>query len=460
MLNICESTNCNEFIDELISKDIALSPKTQTPLAQLVSSSTVSPLLDMVGKTVEERNNELAVSSDNSLHIGWTNEIVDRCSAIMNRRIDAIRVSVLPTIKSISDTVLADVAHLGESGFNFNIVRYSICDSVYISKFMEEVKRFTSSSNYLTPTDIFKEESLPVSGILEVLKTNMTALDDANAVAAQRIGDDNLLRLWESVFVDPAKSSFNNYSSFDNLLFDRKNGFDYAILIFQLASNLESKNSKAARSYKEAAAFYISRGFKDYSNALENGVLIKERQNEFGSTVVYTLNYNTFLQKGGTAEVVIGAANSDKMFFNVDDILNNVADCMKNYNLVKASNDVDYRQNVRNTAIASLRNNFTRSLKYEMTSYEEEYFKKNPAELSVVINKFENLVSLISSSSVKDIYRRICDIVCNSRFYYMDCYGFLKNIDNACEDGSSPEVAFSEAIIDEITDFICSQIKV
>lgn len=458
MLNNEECKLTEDLLNDLNSGNIALSPVSDTPLTELVKSTTLMPLSDMAKDNADTSLTVLKQESDNSLHNGWTNEVVERASSILNRRIDVIKTTVIPTIRSIADSVLADVSPYGDSDFNFNIVRYSICDAVNIDLFMNDVKR-NATSNYLSPDLFFKEDNLQVNAIIEKLKSGNTALDDAIAVSINRVGQENILRLWESLFVDRKKIAISNYDNFDTFVFNQQFGVDYAILIYQLANNLQATDRVTSVQYKEAAGNVIINQLALYNKAIFNGTLIKNRNSVSGSIEVYTVNYNVFLQKGGTAEMVIGAANNQNYYYGVTEILDNATEIEKDYRVLKAASSIEHRQKVREATINSLRNHFLRSFKFELSSYEDSYFEKNPGDKSAVVEKFVRLLDIVSSITVKDVYRKVTEIVCNSRFYYMDCYDFLDTIDKLCEEGTEPNDAFAQAVLGEISSFVVSQIK-
>lgn len=458
MLNNEKCKLTEDLLSDLNSGNIALSPVSDTPLTELVKSTTLMPLSDMAKVDADTSLTVLKQESDNSLHNGWTNERVDRASSILNRRIDVIKTTVIPVIKSIAESVLADVTPYGDSDFKFNIVRYSICDAVNIDLFMNDVKR-NAASSYLSPDLYFREDNQSSIAIIEKLKSGNTALDDAIAVSINRVGKENVLRLWESLFVDRKKIAISNYDNFDTFVFNQQFGIDYAILIYQLANNLQANDRSASNQYKEAAGNVILNQLGLYNKAIFNGTLIKNRNNAAGSIEVYTLSYNVFLQKGGTAEMVIGAANNQNFYYGITEILDNATEIEKDYRVLKAASSIEHRQKVREATINSLRNHFLRSFKFELSSYEDSYFEKNPGDKSAVIEKFTRLLTLISSGTVKDVYRKVTEIVCNSRFFYVDCYDFLDTIDKLCEEGNDPNDAFAQAVLGEISSFVVSQIK-
>ena len=104
----CEATK--NLIDEAISKSVVLKPLNGTPLAALVNSSTVVPIKDLTAQLGEELksipNEMLQEQSDNSLHNGYTDQISKAAGDTINRRIDAIRTSVIPVVKSISQAIV------------------------------------------------------------------------------------------------------------------------------------------------------------------------------------------------------------------------------------------------------------------------------------------------------------------------------------------------------------------
>jgi hypothetical protein len=453
---VCKPSD--ELLADVIGGDIALAPISGTPLAELVKTTTTMPLTDLTKTDIVNTLSVLTEESNNSLHNGWTNEVVERAAAVMNRRIDIIKTTVIPAIKNISESVLADVSALGDSEFNFNIVRYSICDAVNIDLFMNDVTR-NASPVYFSPGLYFKEANLTVLEILEKLKSGNTVLDDAIAVSVNRIGQENLFRLWESLFVDRTKIAINNFADFNGFVLNPDFGLDYAIIVYQLAVNLQSVSRATSTQYKEAAGFVIVKQLNLYNKAIVNGTLIKSRANANGAIEVYTLNYNTFLQKGGTAEMIIGAANNQNYYYSVTEILEKAQEVEKDYRVIKAASSIEYRQKVRQATVNSLRSNFMRAFKNELSSYEVSFFEKNPGDKSEVIRKFENLLALVSSGTVKDVYRRVTEVVCNSRFFYMDCYELLQTIDQLCEEGNDPNDAFAQAVLGEISNFVVSQIK-
>lgn len=470
MLGDCNSPSLQRVIQKAVDADVLLQPAVGSPLAQLVASCTVQPLVEVpvAPGALTIAHEDLAEQSDNSLHNGWMDQVAVRASEIVNHRVEAIRNVVIPAVKSIAEAVLADVSKIELEENPYNIVRYSACDVIYIESFMNDVRRNTPSM-YFEPEVFFQEDNASTSEILSFLKTGSTTVDQALGVAVGRITDAGMHRMWESLFVDRSKASIDNYGTFLSFVMDKEHGLDYACVIYQLACNAASQQGAGqkynnlfliAKQYKEAAAYYINIHANQYVKSLSSGALIRERSNRDGATVVNAVNYTDFLQKGGTAELVIGAANSTQHFTNAQEIIDNAEMLERAYQVQKAANGINYRNEVRRVAVQSMQRHFLESIRPEvLLADEKRLLQENPEELSLILVKFNRLTSLVSAESTKNMYRRVCEIVCNSRFHYMDCYKFLVTVDNLCEEGVEPNEAFTQAVVSEIVTFVVSQIK-
>ena len=155
----CEATA--KLVAEAIDGDFALRPKANTPLAELVKTTTVVPITDLTAKLGEELKvvplEDMAAQANNSLHNGWTNETVERAAAIVNRRVEIIRTTVLPTVRDISGAVLEAVKNVPVGAELPNIERYAACDMINVPGFMEKVERNTPIS-YISPDKAPSEE--------------------------------------------------------------------------------------------------------------------------------------------------------------------------------------------------------------------------------------------------------------------------------------------------------------
>lgn len=453
----CEATK--NLIDEAISKSVVLKPLNGTPLAALVNSSTVVPIKDLTAQLGEELksipNEMLQEQSDNSLHNGYTDQIATAAGNTINRRIDAIRTSVIPVVKSISQAIVETVESAGLNSNTLEVVRVAITDMVFISSFMDEVKKFKSNT-YLTPDKFFSEQPKSVQGIVDLLNTGSKTIDEAMAVLINKIGQDNLFHLWESLFVDKAASSLSNYSNFDQLVSHANNGLENAVVIFQLANALESSNKEAARHYKEAASFYIVNYFNSYNRDIESGRLIRNQAD--GKVYVYTINYVPFLQKGGTVEMVIGAACTGGKYITSESILENSEALIKEYKTIKSIKDLEVKSHTRKLIKNKFYDEFYRSFSHELSDFEKSYFEKHQGDKDLVARKFDNLIELITAESSRDIYRKVTEIICWSRFFYLDCHSMMVTIDQLCSDGLEPEEALTQATVKEICSYVVSMV--
>lgn len=456
----CEATAA--LIDEAIEHSIALSPKANTPLCELVKNTTISTVVDLTSKLDDNQKaipmDIVLEESNNSMHNGWTNEIVERASDILNKRIDIIKTSVIPAIRSVSDAVLKDIAAANIHKNVPSIVRYTACDLINIDSFMNDVKRNTPGK-YFEPDMFFEEESAALEYVMTLLKSGSDTVDIALGEALNRIGADNIFRMWESLFVDRTKISITNYLNFNDFVMNPDQGLDYAIIIYKLASTLESKNKAAASQYKEAAAVYITLFAKQYKAEIEAGKVIRSRFNNRGEIEVYSIPYTSFLQKGGTAEMIIGASTSDKVLLFINDILDNSKSILHSYKIVDTASSLDVRKKTRLVAINSLKTHFTNSFMNERSELEKAYYENNQGQESSVLRDFEKQLEYVNYESTQDLARKVTEIICNSRFKYVDCYDFLKLIDSLCTEGYEPADALVGATLQEISNFVVSQIK-
>ena len=455
----CESTK--NLIDIAASKSITLKPKNGTPLAALVSSTTVVPIKDLTAALGEELkpipNEVLQEQSDNSLHNGYTDEIALAAAQTVNKRIDIIRTTVIPVVKSITTSIVETLERAGINHNTLDVVRIGISDMVFISSFMEEVNK-NKSNSYIAADKYFSEQPKSVTEIIELTKTGSKTVDEAMALCINKIGNDALFHMWESVFVDRSLCSLDNYSNLEQLFSHSNNGLENAIVVFQLAQALETNNKEAAKQYKESAAYYIVNYFNSYNKDIEAGRLIKNQSD--GVIYVYTANYVPFLQKGGTVEMVIGAACTGGKYITCDSILENADLLVKEYKTIKGIKDLESKTKIRKVIKDQFYSEFYRSFSHELSDFEKSYFETHQSDKEQVVRKFDNLIGLITAESVRDIYRRVTEVICWSRFFYLDCHSMLVTIDQLCSEGMSAEEALTEATVKEICSYCASMVTV
>lgn len=453
----CEATQ--NLIELANSKGITLKPKNSTPLEALVCSTTVMPIKDLTAALGEELkpipNEVLQEQSDNSLHNGYTDEVAKAAGQTINRRIDVIRTTVIPVVKSITENIMQAVEGASINDNTLDVVRVSISDMVFISSFMQEVNK-NKPNTYITADKYFSEPNSSVSSIIELTKTGSKTIDEAMALCINKIGPDALFHLWESVFVDRSLCSIQNYSNLEQLFSHPNNGLENAIIVFQLAQALESKNSQAAKQYKEASAYYIVNYFNAYNKDIEAGRLIKSQGN--GCVYVYTVNYIPFLQKGGTVEMVIGAACTGGKYITCDAILENAEYLVKEYKTVKSIKELESKTKIRKIVKDNFYTEFYRSFSHELSDFEKSYFESNQGDKEQVSRKFDNLIETITAQSAKDLYRKVAEIICWSRFFYLDCHSMLLTIDQLCCEGLTAEEALTQATIKEICSYCASMV--
>lgn len=462
MLFDCPCEESQKLIDKAIAQSVALQPVADSPLAQLVQSTTTLPMQDLTQRLAQDGrqldSQTLQEQSDNITHNGITDELVERASAIINRRVDTIKNLVIPTIKSIGQKVLDDVHGVHNDSEVATVVRYSPCDVIFIDSFMNDVSKNTPV-NYLDPQAYFTQENTSIEKIVELVKASNTTINDALSVAINRIGSDNLFRMFESIFVDRAKIQISDYATFSQFVSDIDLGLDYAIVIYQLSDVLASSNKEAAKQYKEAAAYYITLYSNQIKKEYETDKVIRSRHNKKGETEVYTVTYTKFLQKGGTAEMIIGSVALKEFYFTVDDILAHSKECLQQYNIIKSAINLENKLKIRTVLTQSLERNFYNDFRNNRSEVETSVFADNPAVEPEVINQFTKQLEYINHNAIDDIYRKVAQVVCDCRFFYIDCLDFLNNIDDLCEQGIDSQDALTQATLAEIVEFVTSQIK-
>lgn len=470
MLENCSCTATQKLIEDACSADVALRPAADTPLVELVKSCTTMAFVDLTKRITEVAKEDnapvtqvtgqaLAEQSNNSLHNGWLDEISARAAAVVSRRVEIIRETVIPAVRSVTEEVMRDIQALETITTIPSITRYHACDLVSVDAFMADVKR-SARTDYLSPDKPLRQKNMDNAGIHDLLDQGSDTLNTALAVATSRIGDDNLFRLWESIFVDTSLCQIKNYGSFDSFVMHPDFGFEYAILIFKLASAIKDDHAETLRQYREASAFWILAHNKRYQAELASKTLIRTRRNYQGKVEVNGLVYTEFLQAGGNVEMVLGAAASKELMVMSDEILKNSAKVMATYGALNTAASVANANQMKATFNSSLGRSFERSFRHERSELEASFLAKNPGAIEAIAKMFTNRANIASVATIQDAYRHITEIMCVSRFYYVDdCLGFLKAVDDGCKEGLDAESALARATLDEIINYVVGQIR-
>jgi hypothetical protein len=463
MLQECSCEATKQFIEELTQKGVALTTASNTPLQELVKNTTIKPVSDLTAELGEELQaipvETMIEQSDNSMHNTLIDEVSERAAAIVNKRIDVIINGVLPAVRSLKESVEASLTNVSTPSTIPNIKKYSASDMIMVPSFMSEIDKNTPA-DYLSPDRYFKQEPMDAAGILKLLTGGSQAIKDAIAVTVNRIGDDNLFVIWDSLFVDRAKSTVEKYLTFDQVVLNPQKGLDQSILVFLLASALEKDDPETAREYKTAAAYWISKYADNYHRSIERNELIRNGRDTDGMVEVYLVPYMEFLKRGGTVEMVLGAVLNAKRYVTVDAILEHSEEVLRSYEVARSAESLEKATKIRQVLKDAVNEHFMRLFKHERTEFEVAYFEQHPSDESIVFEKLQTYLSTVSVFSLQDLQRCLAEMTANCRFFYVDCYDFLKMIDAGCSEGMTAQEALTSAVLREIAVFVTSMTRV
>jgi hypothetical protein len=331
---------------------------------------------------------------------------------------------------------------------------------VNIARQFEEVPYDVPAMNIQLPT-------LPVSEIVELMKTGTASVDDDIATWAAGKGESFFINIWENVFqMKPAELNDRIPVKFSNFIDDREIGADNAIAIFLLARrlfdappegtemNLQAFNNSMAE-FRNQAGARICRELDELERLMKSkGVIRAVMDNK---TVVNGPVYKEWLEAGGSNEILFGNMLNSNPVFSAE-LLNEQGDGLKLAWQKHAALTAAVESNRQFARVKELMARHFRAQMRDVTEGEEATLANREA----VVRLFDEELEKIRASELDDLWSLTLRIVCRSRFFRTDAERILTDIEEIARKnpGIDEREAAGVAALKYISFWVASQFKV
>lgn len=465
----------------LASRGVVLTPAENTPVSVLVNA--VKPQADLLlanrGKTVgglESYDQLLAAASstplpDNSvIHDDRKAELVEMARAAITSNLSIARNIVTPKIRQVVEEVNSYVDSQQQATLNLMSIEPLFYSPIWDTEIPESLcGRHTNQFQTDLP---LKPLGLPVpSDWAPLLTTGIPSYDGELAKWASGLDGAFLTELWEEVFgLRTSQTLFATLSSKIGSDVGTYGRLDAPLVVFlaarHLIENLPASVNLDLSAYRVYMSELVARAGQAVINTvqrrqtdLRNGLIIVSVPRT-GSGAVYVLgdNYNAFLENGGSAEAVLGAAYTRQTAGvvvqpNPDEVKRLEESWAAAHALLKQQ----ALANRRTSIINGLRQAVTRLI---VDTPDEELAPNVPRE--VFTRLLNERLAALTIIRQEDLWILSRGLVCQVLYAHTEVERILCHIDDAGADnpGLAPREAALLATIAYVAEWVVEQVDV
>ena len=440
------------------SKGLALESIANTPVDNLVSTTNV---VADTGELRVEETSELS-SKDGLLPNGHNTELdclVECGKTAVAKLLMTTRNVIIPAQQELLDSCKG----LLEESINSNLAGYSVEVDVVNpvfrdGNFLSLVEEFKNSKQ-VPSTRILKFGSKLSSEVVSFLNTGFAGTDECIAMWVAAKGESWFGKVWSDFFNNEINSDQRDFS------FKVTSDPDKALAVFLISRYLlENTLPDTGLSLSEYVAemtklrnvsgYILCSQLNNLDNLLKGGILVSR----IDGTVIWVLEdtYKTWLEQGGTAELLLGVLVSGAKYeVTGAGVLANRERYQKAWNdFVKLSNS---------NALANRYNNLRSQLtKAYLDQLEADESITGERDRATYFKDFKVALQRTTDTELQDLPKAVVTLLCKTRYKNEDALFILDRICFHCK--AQPDLTAEEAsalaTIEYVTDWVVSQLKV
>lgn len=457
-----------------IARRMAADPENVTPLSDM---GEITMLVDVLEGPQAKTEEELFKNkTTHSLHMDG---FVESLSKFVSAHLDFARNKVLPVVKYINQELQSfstTALQSKNAASSVSLLKYSLPAILKDDSFLSQIEYMQDKNAVLADAPLTYKKKTKAE-ILELLKTNQSFYDEAILPWAQNLSEFHIAdpefieNVWCNFFTTEISSVNYTGNVVEASLAQRT---DAALLVYLLSQRLISQNIVDAENLtvarikelldqtKQWAAATLINSVRRFALYERSQLLVLDINGAKKSMTVYEPVLNSFLEKGGSLETILGLLVSGRQVFQSDAIFDQKADFEKTWeNYVSyytAKSATDYLSSLREFLLFLV----TKESANPNNADIQEYIKENNGYAENVQKRLSAYVSSLDQKTASDLEEIALQCGAAILFYFTDAYSILKNIEEVS--ASNPQTDVREAAliaaINYIADYLSDQITV
>lgn len=466
------------------NKNVTITAASGTPVQELSKpcfsalTTVAGPLIESVSGTdgfdqeyLRAANVLSSVSggTGESIHDQSLDALVDDISHAVAAHLSYARNVVKPTIVDMVEQVHKYMQEAPEVGSEFKIEIHDIPVAMQVSSFESSIRKFEGGVFVVPDSAVILKEKAPQE-ILELLHTGSAAYDEKVDEWFAKMGDVWFVSAFNNLFTDIRQTKPSVVFTFEQALLRDTEYDDYALFVYLIASKIYedvqegtglslSRYKEVVSQYKTAAGVRLLNCYKKYESDAKLNMMVVSYSQDRKTMTVNGHVYRPWIAAGGDNEVLMGLLTTTNNVYNakaIDEKANEYKRIWAEYLNLQAT--VNRNRNfVRFQEVLTIA--FEQSLRQPFEA-EKDFIKQNNAYLQNVAKYFQEQLSCVSSTDMKDVYGVCTRLVCRARFYYTDAEKILCSINAAMQENPSMDVREAALIstIEYVCDYIADQL--
>lgn len=478
MLSIDALNSALPLTEAMDAKGLKIVPIPGTPLEKLVQATRSDDNFNMIcddGSVMPSLSDieYIANAKDEvfggSPHDMAFDNIVDPAVVAVQEHLNFARNVVKPAVQELVEGTAAYLEGKTVSALlGMEVVTYTPPAPVLNNGLDNLVRQFGEVSFDVPMLDM-RCPTLPVSEIVELMKTGSASLDRDIENWVATLGESCIINVWENVFQQKqAELNDRTVVSFRDFTEDKTCGVDNALIIFLLARNLVDNvlpdTEMEHRAYENLMADFRNQAGARLCRAIDELEKISKTQTIVRSvagsvTTVYSFTYDKWLKEGGSNEILFGNMLTTPSVVTADN-LNARAEELKAKWTRHSSLTATMESNRRFLRTKeALVNAFEKQIREAGEGFIEEATLGNR---ETVIQRFRDMVEGIRAEEVTDLYGLALRLVCRARFAKTDAELILGGIERVKRENPDLDIREAAAIStrEYVGYWVASQMKV
>lgn len=451
------------------ARDLSLSPKEGSPLAQLVA-------LTLGGLQASDANPEahaamLTQTSDTDEVCSAMDFARDSLARDVNKHISFAKNVVAPAIEEYTRLVSQEVERaVNNNKADYRIVNRELPEPLYNSSLISTVEREAQGSSLMPETQV-RLAVLAPQAIYEMMISGSGTFDEQIRVWISKVGDTFFHSVYGSLFSEEAGSTVETSYSWDELFNNRVTGADAALAVFLIAQHLEANVPEGVQmslsdykhlllQYRKAAIERMARELTQHKANIDTGLMVVEYNPRERTVTVNGDVYRAWLETGGSPEVLGGAlvaGNAGYTVMTIDENKERYVEGLQSYVSMAIA---ERRNDSFSIFLRALREGY-RSSMLNLTNEESE-MAMNAQYKETAQDHFDRELANVRPIAIDCVSDTCLALLCRSRFYYTDAEKFLCAMKSAAKANPKiePREAALIATIQYVAEYLAEQIDV
>lgn len=459
------------LVENLLSKGIAIAPKPNSLLSDLVCNSDAVIVVPNKDGNMDQLSHYIEMETDNpdNLYNQIFYNSVDDLKSIVLGHINIAKNDVRPIVIQFAKGLqeFLERCKVLDPNCNLEILCLDPSPLLQEQSLLNDLKKYKGKSIEL-PKNFIKFAPKVEEDLIPMIMTGDKDLDKSTMEWLTNKPEGFLVNIWNNFFVQSEKYIFDNLRNED--VFSKA---DITLVIYLLSLNLFNNPDS---SLKNISLTNYESNIADIRNfagsVLSNSVNMIEISNN-SNTLVIENNYykkcikvngyiyRKWLSEGGDNTILLGLLISKDNIKNLNLIME-ASDKLKNqWNQYCSLYKINENDKLLDKFKTYLTNNFQFSLANKI-DIETEYISKNGSCVETMLKLSKEVIDGIKLPDINDPYKISLDLIGKCRFFYTSSYEILHEINEAglVNPDLQPRDAATIAVINYILDFFIEQMSV